>query len=282
MTTPDVHWYIQEARLPEWENIQRAVYIIQEMGMTAHVRPYVPFGGMDWSFLPEDRPVVALGSLAVALDHQRRAQPHRPFVWFDQERLRCSHYFPRYRDALISRDHAFVTYAELLAGWGQLFETLGKDGRLFIKPDANDKAFDGVVKADMLEAWKVMAESRGEPAADLPCVAARGDPRRVASLRGRREGGGRQQVSGERNSLQRGGLSVGGCGAGRTSGRALGAAAGGVLRHRADGGRLRADRDRQPQLRGLLPERSAAHHRRDGLDGRRRMAVKAVTSPAVA
>ncbi len=174
MTTSDVHWHIQDARLPEWENLQRAIYLIQEMGMTAHVRPYVPFGGMDYSFLPEDRPVVALGALAVAKDHQRRGMPHRPFAWFDQERLRCSHYFPRYRDALVSRDHAFIRYGEMLERWEGLFDALGVEGRLFLKPDDNDKAFDGaVVKADMKEAWKVMAEMRGEPDADLLCVAAR-------------------------------------------------------------------------------------------------------------
>jgi hypothetical protein len=166
-----VHWFIQDDKLPERENLQRIIYIIEELGMTAHVHPYIPFGGMDYSFLPDDEPVIALGGISMAKDHHRRKLPARPFVWFDEEKLKCSHYFAYYDADLVSRRYAFVPYAALVRAWDWFFDRFGADDLLFIKPDTNDKVFNGeVVNRQNKKYWEGITSKNGDQEAHQLCL----------------------------------------------------------------------------------------------------------------
>jgi hypothetical protein len=166
-----VHWFIQDANLGDSQNNRRLVYAIEEAGHTAHVARYVPFGGMDYAFLPTDAPVAFYGALAVVLDWQRRGLAHRPFAWCDWDRLRCQTYFAPWREHLLQRDHAFVTLERLRADWDALVDAHGRDDALFIRPDANDKSFAGaVVRRSQLDGWWARAAADAAPT-DL-CVVA--------------------------------------------------------------------------------------------------------------
>lgn len=169
---PNVHWYIQEsAESSNLGALQGIIYALQEMGMPVHCEKYVPFGGMDYSFLPTDQPVVALTGISAVQDHQERRQPQRPFAWFDQKKLCCSYYYAMYGEHLVQDRYAFYPLAEVVRLKDMLYRVFGEYNKLFIKPDTNDKAFTGAcVKLDLFDSWAKSSDRYGLVNATQLCV----------------------------------------------------------------------------------------------------------------
>jgi hypothetical protein len=151
-----VHWYIQESsESSNLGSLQSIIYMIQEMGMVVHSEKYVPFGGMDYSFLPVDEPVVALTGISAVQDHQKRGLPHKPFAWFDQKTLCCAHYYAYYGEYLLQKRYGLYPLAEIIRQEDWLYKTFANErDQVFIKPDTNDKSFTGgVVKRELFGSW---------------------------------------------------------------------------------------------------------------------------------
>lgn len=145
--------------------------------MTAHVEKYVPFGGMEYSFLPEDRPVVFHGSIAVAKDIRKRF-PGRfyPFMWYDEDKLRCQSYYAHWGPYLLQDIYGFYPLSEITRLCLKLYELFGDKQRLFIKPDSNDKEFTGeVVHLKKFDVWRMTALHNETPQ-DTLCVVSKPQP----------------------------------------------------------------------------------------------------------
>lgn len=56
----------------------------------------------------------------------------------------CSHYYAHFGRFLLNRDYIMLPYAELPRCRGFLFDTLGSDDRLFVRPDSPLKIFTGL------------------------------------------------------------------------------------------------------------------------------------------
>jgi hypothetical protein len=154
---------------------RRLMYAVQELGMEVTPGRYVPFRlEFDPSFLPADRPVVFHGSVSTVRAFSRLPAPAvRPFAWFDFETMSCRGYYARWGPYLLQEDYAFYPFAELLRLRDRLYESHGEEGRLFVRPDGNDKSFTGeVVEQGRFDAWHGL-HLDGGIGPDLLCVVAR-------------------------------------------------------------------------------------------------------------
>jgi hypothetical protein len=168
--------YIQAAVFPDGNNTQRLMYLAEEMGLTVHVEPYVPFGGMSYDFLPDDGPVVFYGSVALLRDAMRRRLPHAPLCWFDAGALRCVSYYARWGRHLLQREYGMYPLGDLPRLRAFLYATYGEDDAVFLRPDENDKEFTGeVVAAGAFDRWWAVANMAAPPPS-LLCVVARPVP----------------------------------------------------------------------------------------------------------
>lgn len=93
-------------------------------------------------------------------------------TWCDWNKLKCSYYFPRWGELLLARRYGFYPLGEVLRLGSELWRWYeDTEGRAFIRPDANDKCFDGVVvHSRNLPYWLKQAE--GLPPETL-CLVAR-------------------------------------------------------------------------------------------------------------
>lgn len=165
MTTPV--WYIQD-RSDREINTQNLIYAIQELGMEVYCEKYIPFDGMDYSFLPTNRPLVAHGSIS-GIRHLLK-QSFYPGAWCDFKKLSCRAYYTQWGEHVLQEEYAFYTLGEILRLKDFIFKTFGEDGRVFIRPDENDKEFTGeVVHQAKFDMWWQLAIWHSPPM-DMLCV----------------------------------------------------------------------------------------------------------------
>ncbi len=166
-------WYIQK-REPDRDGfLQRLIYAVQEAGMETRVAEFVSGGGMDYGFLPTDRPVVFRGGISVVIDWRRRATGLVPFVWYDTDALSCRTYYAHWANELVQRRFYFLPFGVLPHLQNQIFEMLGRSGQVFIRPDSNDKTFVGeLVSRDHFQNFYDSASEDGTRSDDL-CVVSR-------------------------------------------------------------------------------------------------------------
>lgn len=172
----NVLWVVQEINHDQ-DTSQRIMFAAQELGHEAKTLRYGGVRSVEWpDELPKgcERPVVFLGSLTAIKDHQRRHGGHGyPFAWCDWNKLSCRYYYSKLGDFLLGRRYGMYPYAEVVRCHEQLWRDFAVDGRVFIRPDSNDKVFDGqVVHLKNFDAWKGSVEAWEKPADDLLCVVA--------------------------------------------------------------------------------------------------------------
>jgi hypothetical protein len=167
-------WYIPEPKLHhDSDNAHRLVYVLQEMGVEVFCDKYVPFGGMDYSFLDPKRPVVLYGHLGCVKDVQRRRIYLSPFAWCDFDELKCSNYYAFWGKYLVQQKYAFYPLDEIARNRDFIFDTFGAVQCLFIRPDDNMKTFTGeVVKKEQFEHWWRHCRDY-ESGPNCPCVVSR-------------------------------------------------------------------------------------------------------------
>lgn len=67
-----------------------------------------------------------------------------PGAFATEERYCCSHYYAHLGPLLLNRDYVMLPFAELPRCADFLFHTLGRDDRLFVRPDSPFKTFTGM------------------------------------------------------------------------------------------------------------------------------------------
>jgi hypothetical protein len=90
---------------------------------------------------------------------------HRRWVpggWCTAENLACSAYYPHFRPYLLNRRHLITTGVEAVRDPEAIFAGIGREGRVFIRPDGCQKTFTGrVVGEDEFES--ALAPARYDP-----------------------------------------------------------------------------------------------------------------------
>jgi hypothetical protein len=101
---------------------------------------------------PKEACVVALDDIELMTRiHQERRW--RPGAFCTVEHFFCSNYYCRFGEYLLNRDYIMLPFGELARCREFLFQTLGRDGSIFVRPDSPLKLFTGqVVKADSFDA----------------------------------------------------------------------------------------------------------------------------------
>jgi hypothetical protein len=130
---------------------------IRRQGMAVHVvKPFLhaPFPGdlLGAEMVPLDACVVFTGTLTL----MRYLQSNRRWIpggWCNFKNLACSVYYAYFGSFLLNRNYALLPITEALRQRERLDASLGRDGMLFVRPDAVDKSFAGkLVDAGSFEA----------------------------------------------------------------------------------------------------------------------------------
>lgn len=141
-------WLIEDfdpddSRLPLIEEVKR-------QGLRCEVIKYLPFESGSYDLI-EDSPnscVIFQGSLNLARQ-LRREKKWVPGVWCDLDNFRCRTYYPYFGEHLLNSDYFFIPVFDLKRRKNELYDMLGIDDCLFIRPDSGFKTFAGrVVRYD--------------------------------------------------------------------------------------------------------------------------------------
>ena len=96
------------------------------------------------SAFPADACVVTHGDIELVM-RVARERIWTPGVFATVEHFACSHYFCHFGEHLLGREYLMVPFGELRRLKEYLFDTVGCDGRVFVRPDSPLKLFTGQV-----------------------------------------------------------------------------------------------------------------------------------------
>jgi hypothetical protein len=85
-----------------------------------------------------------------------------PGGWCSPENLACSAYYPHFREYMLNRRHRITTGVEATREKDAIFATLGREGRVFVRPDGCQKTFTGRV-VGVEEFTAALAPARYDP-----------------------------------------------------------------------------------------------------------------------
>ena len=94
-------------------------------------------------FFPDDQCVIFYGSLEKA--KVLRKKPWIPGVYCDLKKYECKSYYPIFGDYILNSNYIMLPYGELLRQKEFLYDKLGQDRAIFLRPDVGDKTFTGEV-----------------------------------------------------------------------------------------------------------------------------------------
>lgn len=139
-----VTWMVETGVDEEPEN--RLIASLEAMGgVEVQVRKLIPFGeGLQPGpkTPPPDGPVVYHGCLQGAKWVQENTD-WTPGAIANNPAFRCRSYYPVFREFLLNRRHLFLPFGSLEERKDDLFDWLGAEDCIFVRPDDNDKPFTG-------------------------------------------------------------------------------------------------------------------------------------------
>lgn len=122
---------------------------ITATGRIARTAMHVP---TDRDELFPDHACVVVNGIASAIEALSTTRRWKSLAWADAEAFACHTYLPHYRDQTLQQHYTILPLGTLLSERQRLLAEYGTAGRLFLRPDAHDKAFDGgVIDAADLE-----------------------------------------------------------------------------------------------------------------------------------
>jgi hypothetical protein len=171
---------------------------IERSGREVKCLKYVPHDRD--SVYPENDCVVLNGPIFLVMDAMKN-RGWVPTAWMDMEVLSCRSYYSAWGDHLLQKDYLMLPLGEVRRRRDWLYELLGNDGTLFVRPDANSKRFDAEkIARENFEAWSQQLDrAMIEPSA--LCVVSRPRPIeiewRMIMRRGKYVTGSSYRVEGE-------------------------------------------------------------------------------------
>jgi ATP-grasp domain-containing protein len=163
-------WLIEQGVWKD-ENVNRMIAIIRGLGLTVHAEPFMHLGGMEFEIVDDDCPVIFYGSLNTAEYLRIQRLSWVPLIWYDKDNFSCRSYFAHWGKYLLQEHYGFYPLAEVPRLKANLYRTFGREGMVFIRPNDNDKSFDGrLVPEDNFPQWYEEARASGSDPAALVVV----------------------------------------------------------------------------------------------------------------
>ena len=144
-----VHWLIDREMFEHY--LADLVSAIQKHGHEARLieAPSPPYRWDDTgcsyrSAFPEEACVIAHGDIEL-MTRIHREKRWNPGAFCTVESFHCSSYLCRFSKFWINSDYVMLPFGELSRQREFLFDTIGKDGQVFVRPDSPLKLFTGQV-----------------------------------------------------------------------------------------------------------------------------------------
>jgi hypothetical protein len=140
----NVNWLLERDTFEE--NLEPMVEAIKQQGMVCKIHDYVPFEG-DEAYLKlfgKEDCVVFYGSLQFA-DQIRKQTKWIPGLYYTKPRYDCVNYYPALGELLLAQSYIMLPYGCLKRQRDFLFEHVGNNNAVFIRPSSGHKLFTGKV-----------------------------------------------------------------------------------------------------------------------------------------
>lgn len=134
----DIRWVIQSNLISE-DDYNRMSEICKEIGVESEGITVIPFSPVIPDFTNDEKTNIYYGSttLMYNLYHQR----NKPVgLFFDEDTFTMENYLNRYKEHMLTSDGKITTFKEFSV------ENHSGDSLWFMRPNADDKSFNGVVK----------------------------------------------------------------------------------------------------------------------------------------
>jgi hypothetical protein len=117
---------------------------ITAAGMEYKEVRYIPLGAENkfYEYFPGEACVIPYGSINFTAAVNREIG-WVPGVWGDRKHLECTHYYPQLGKYLLNDDYIMLPYGEMIRQCEFLFNTLGRNTQLFVRPSSPSKTFTG-------------------------------------------------------------------------------------------------------------------------------------------
>lgn len=137
-------WLIQEDVFRE-DGIENLVTALSMRDIEYKLVKYIPFEyNTDYNFF-DSNDIFVYGSINLVQNIQSRYKDWNPIAYCDWEAFKCSSYYSKYGERIFNGNCKFYKYKDLAEKTDEIFNTIGIDGHVFMRPDTNDKSFAGQV-----------------------------------------------------------------------------------------------------------------------------------------
>lgn len=132
------------------ENLARLTKVLDKRGIPHVQATYVPFASaieLD-GVQPDGRPYFVYGSLQLNRALQRNRIPgweSGALMFCNLPAFECTRYFPCFGEHIVQKDYVMLPLGEMDRRKEFLFDTLGSNGCLFVRPNDGFKSFCGQV-----------------------------------------------------------------------------------------------------------------------------------------
>jgi hypothetical protein len=138
----DVKWIIEDDAFPE--DTQPTIDALKSNNIDYQVVKYLPFHNInfvDLDYQKEDC-VIFYGSLITA-QKLRKQSRWIPGVYYNKDSYDCINYYARLGKHLLNRNYVMLPFGELKRRKEFLYDAVGEDRTVFIRPNRGDKLFTG-------------------------------------------------------------------------------------------------------------------------------------------
>ena len=138
--------WILENNVFEEEFVDKMIDEICNQNMSVTITNYSSYySAEDFSdYYDENECVICYGSLNF-IKNVRNKAPWIPGHYCTLENYSCTHYYPAFADYLLTDRYVMLPFGELNRQKNFLYETLGNNDCIFIRPNRGDKIFTGTV-----------------------------------------------------------------------------------------------------------------------------------------
>lgn len=176
MSGARIHWLFEADVFPDYSN--EFVAAVRECGSKVTVLPAVKpgysfedAGQPDQRLASRDECVIFHGCIGLA-ERIRSETDWCPGFYGDFERLTCSFYFPALGEFLLNSRYAMLPFREVRRLKDHLFNSLGRDGQFFMRPNSPKKLFAGMlIRSDHFEKDYELAAFYDVPDQEIVVVA---------------------------------------------------------------------------------------------------------------
>ncbi|MCK9459643.1 MAG: ATP-grasp domain-containing protein [Proteobacteria bacterium] len=136
-----LHYLIEDDAFPE--DVQPFIDAVKAQGFPHKIIKQIPCEKTEFLHLfPENTPVLFYGSLGLGKSIRKQAN-WVPGVYYDVPKYDCTSYYAALGKYLLQENYIMLPYAELLRQKEFLYEHVGCDRTIFMRPNRGDKIFTG-------------------------------------------------------------------------------------------------------------------------------------------